>query len=479
MSAVLEKVPTGGAINAVISTLPEVDDELPPLSARPEAAQLLARLHSHADSAAPILFGHQDSTAYGVHWHHPALDTPELANGVVLPPRFRAERLPLESAAYDARWKLTGRPDVLAPEPLSPRDGTAGALADAAGGDEVAAGTVGDESTVVADVAPVDGRTDGTDGFVWSDVYATCGRMPAVYGWDLGGVDVAGNASSEGAREARNLDGVPFSLIRRLMIEADARGGINTVSFHQHHPISRQGVFVSRVAGHGIDVPVPEAVLSDFPRAFFERLHAVAEFLRSVRRADGHAVPVVLRLFHEHTESWAWWGKAAVSEENFRRLFRATVAYLVRDAGLTNVVFAYAPQDVASVEDYMYGYPGDAFVDVLGLDQYEVWDGYQMDRLSEVLALVTRLAEERGKVAALTETGIDQVQIQSWWSRYLLPALDRNEHTRKIAWVLTWRNASASHFFVPYPDHEAAEDFREFADSALIQFEKRAEDDVQ
>ena len=60
-----------------------------------------------------------------------------------------------------------------------------------------------------------------------SDIKEVCGDYPAVYGWDLGDIHLN-----------QNLDGVSFSEMKRLIREADARGGINTISMHLDHPIS-------------------------------------------------------------------------------------------------------------------------------------------------------------------------------------------------------------------------------------------------
>lgn len=458
---------TGGTINQVLSKLPGGDgiSNKP----RPEAQLLFDRLKRYTELDEPILFGHQDSTAYGVNWVHPALadrgSSGNAAGFVKKEPRFRRTRFKRGSEPYYARPKIRffSNIGVASGTDADNLEGGGGATFDVVSNGEQEGD--GDGTSFGQD----DGSEDGSENSVDSDVHSVTGNLPAVYGWDLGGIDIG---ESE---DKTNIDGIPFSLIRQLIIEADARGGINTLSFHQNHPINKKNIFVSAQNNHDINVAIPDKVVEMFTEKFFSRLGQVAEFLRNLKRENGELIPVILRLFHEHTEMWPWWGRATVSEENYKRLFRTTVNRLVVEEGLTNVLFAYSPQDVHSEEEYLYGYPGDEFVDILGLDQYAVLDQVQMDQLSKNLELITRMADEREKIAALTETGVDEVRIENWWSEYLLPALARSKQTQKIAWVLTWRNASKTHFFVPYDGHPEAEDFRKFAESGLIQFEKQVE----
>jgi mannan endo-1,4-beta-mannosidase len=130
---------------------------------------------------------------------------------------------------------------------------------------------------------------------------------------------------------------------------------------------------------------------------------------------------------------------------------------------------------------YMEWYPGDAYVDVLGLDEY-FWPpraGTQDDpaaRLAEHLRHVVTEADARGKVAALTETGFETIPDSAWWTGTLLRAIQGDPAARRIAWVLVWRNAyrpgrSSDHFYAPYPGHASAPDFIRFTRDPLIWLE--------
>lgn len=61
-----------------------------------------------------------------------------------------------------------------------------------------------------------------------SDVRNLVGDYPAVMGFELGGIEVG---------EEKNLDNVPFDLMRREIIAQHRRGGIVTISWHPRNPI--------------------------------------------------------------------------------------------------------------------------------------------------------------------------------------------------------------------------------------------------
>ena len=56
-----------------------------------------------------------------------------------------------------------------------------------------------------------------------SDVRECCGDYPAVFGWELGGLETGAD---------RSIDDVPFAEITRLLCAAYGRGAVNTVSWH-------------------------------------------------------------------------------------------------------------------------------------------------------------------------------------------------------------------------------------------------------
>jgi len=47
-------------------------------------------------------------------------------------------------------------------------------------------------------------------------------------------------------------------------------------------------------------------------------LDKVANFMTSLKGANGKPIPMVFRQLHEHTGSWFWWGRDHVSLEDYK-----------------------------------------------------------------------------------------------------------------------------------------------------------------
>ena len=99
-------------------------------------------------------------------------------------------------------------------------------------------------------------------------------------------------------------------------------------------------------------------------------LDRLAGFFVGLKSADGTCVPVLFRPFHEHTGSGFWWGEAQCTPDEYKALWRFTVEYLRDVKGVHNLLYVYSPDLYRDAEHYTERYPGDEWVDVLGLDAY-------------------------------------------------------------------------------------------------------------
>src|SRR5205814_1552920 len=111
--------------------------------------------------------------------------------------------------------------------------------------------------------------------------------------------------------------------------------------------------------------------------------------------------------------------------------------------GVHNVLWGYSTDVFDSKEGYLERYPGDAYVDVLGFDDYQsVRTPATRAVFARRLRDIVELAEARGKIPALTETGVEAVPDSLWWTGTLLAGIKSDSVARRIAWVLVWRNAT-------------------------------------
>jgi mannan endo-1,4-beta-mannosidase len=199
-----------------------------------------------------------------------------------------------------------------------------------------------------------------------------------------------------------------------------------------------------------------------FHVSYLQTLDQIAAFLKDLKTSDGTYIPIIFRPYHEHNHTWSWWGKSACTAEEYNVLWIMTVEYLRDHHDIHHLLYAISPQEISSESQYLERYPGDVWVDILGMDYYLLWDKSRVAHLGRGLDVIASMAEARGKVSALTEVGIEKVPIRDWWTNYLLAAVLYNEGSRKTAWALVWRNASTEHHFAPYPGHPSAMDFLQF-----------------
>lgn len=124
------------------------------------------------------------------------------------------------------------------------------------------------------------------------------------------------------------------------------------------------------------------------------------------------------------------------------------------------MVVAYSPDcNFDSQEEYLQWYPGDVYVDILGMDNYHdlKQPSGEKDAINK-LHLVIDVAKNKGKLTALTETGLELVSDSTWYSQKLGVVLNDSIVKQNLSYVMVWRNDSEKHFYFPYPDHRAAAD---------------------
>jgi mannan endo-1,4-beta-mannosidase len=285
-----------------------------------------------------------------------------------------------------------------------------------------------------------------------TDIHDVCGDHPAVFGWDLGHMGDAGN-----------IDGVPFGDMIRWAIKVYEKGGVNTCSWHMNN---------FATGGTSWDVgPCVEACLpgGEAHELYLQKLDLAAAFFSSLKTASGELIPVIFRPFHEMTGGWFWWGTASCTPEQYQELFRFTIDYLRDEKEMHQLIIAYSTGPFASAREYMAFYPGDAYVDVMGFDDYSGLSKKEEAHWTvSMLETLDSLSSAHGKLMAITETGLETIPNKVWFTEVVLPVLKKNASTRRTSWLLLWRNGRPDHFYAPYPGHPAAPDFIEFMNDSLM-----------
>ncbi|QCB92808.1 glycosyl hydrolase [Cellulomonas shaoxiangyii] len=306
------------------------------------------------------------------------------------------------------------------------------------------------------------GLTVGTPDGTTSDLENTYGDFPAVFGWDT--LIIAGD-ERPGRADATRAENV--AAFADHIEKAHAIGGVNTISAHIENFVTGGSFYDT--SGDALRAVLPGGSHHDDLNAY---LDDIATLAGQARGADGELIPIIFRPWHENAGSWFWWGAAFGSPGEYKELYRYTVEYLRDVKGVENFLYAWGPGGgFGGNEDvYLRTYPGDAFVDVLGLDTYDDTGSQAfLDGLVADLAMIARVADAKGKVSAFTEFGVtggvgtNGSSPEQWFTK-VLAAIAADPGARRNAYMQTWANFDAGQHFVPVGDDPLVPDFQAFVD---------------
>lgn len=305
-----------------------------------------------------------------------------------------------------------------------------------------------------------DGRSDTKD---------LVGDYPGIMGFDLGGIEVD---------DAKNLDSVPFKVMREEIIKQHERGGIITLSWHPRNPMLGTTAWIEsdiaayQKAAEALKEVKREDLLAqiDDPQLTVHNilpggktyakyqlwLKRVATFIASLKDSKGNQIPVIFRPYHENHGKWFWWGYGNCSVKEYLDLWNMTQDYISAYENLgESLVYSYSP--TWSHPSAMERYPGDDRVDLIGTDIYS-WGGPDnefIEKSTRELDLVTSIGKAHGKLIALTECGNKNSPDATWWQRVFKPIINKYP----VVYFLTWRNYPKEHFGAS-PDAATAADFK-------------------
>jgi mannan endo-1,4-beta-mannosidase len=290
-----------------------------------------------------------------------------------------------------------------------------------------------------------------------SDVKDITGAYPAVYGHDF--IHIANFATGAWFDYEKQI-------AHDLTVDAYNRGGINTYAWHYANPVSQGSFYWNTDPTEAVSKIIPGG---SHHNVYRNSLKQVADFAKSLIGADGKSIPVIFRPFHEFDGSWFWWGAGHCTPEQYKTLYQFTVTYLRDSLGVHNFLYAWSPDKNFNAEaQYLERYPGDAYVDLVGTDNYgDIGANATPAIASNKLKIVSDYAKSKNKIAALTETGLQNLTQPDWYTQTLLKVLQYQK--LELAYVLVWANTKDG-YWTPYPGHPAETDFKTFKNNAYPVF---------
>lgn len=299
-----------------------------------------------------------------------------------------------------------------------------------------------------------------------SDIKKTTGNDPGLLGSDFMFITDKNNPSNNWFVQQENK-------IIADTKEAYNKGMINIFCWHLREPYNEESFYASDMtdqqkttAFRGL---LPNGIFHDWYKA---KLDKVAQVLNNLTAPDGTKIPVIFRPFHEFDGNWFWWGQNYCTAEEYKAVLQFTVTYLRDVKNVHNVLYSFAPDNTYSNSaSYLSRYPGDEYVDVLGIDNYgDLGNGQGTagaDRANAKLKMISDLAVNKVKIAAFTETGYlvnnSNAPIDGWFSNYAYTTISKNNP--EIAFIMFWYNYQNS-YYVPTPANPNAADFLVFSNKA-------------
>ncbi len=139
------------------------------------------------------------------------------------------------------------------------------------------------------------------------------------------------------------------------------QGGLVTLNVHFFNPL-RTNTSLSGLRDKGVDVAPLLDEHSPQHAVWLREMDAIADGLAQLQQAG---VVVLWRPFHEMNGHWFWWGGQKTNV--FIPLWRQMYDHFTHDRKLNNLLWVYSPNQGGLAGAY---YPGDHYVDVVGLDAY-------------------------------------------------------------------------------------------------------------
>lgn len=298
--------------------------------------------------------------------------------------------------------------------------------------------------------------------------------------------DLTKTAAAQGAIITLSAHMPNFDKIKEKIENQPVNGNLNwkTADFATSD-LSVDGSWA--LSGDVVPKIMPGGELNYMYRSYLDMIAAYADELAE------DEISVLFRPFHENTGSWFWWGAAFCDEEAYKNLFRYTVDYLRDEKNVHNFIYIYSPgTEFDTVEEYMSRYPGDAWVDMVGMDSYHVnpADGDNfMNELYGKLKVLQEFADQHNKLVALTETGTafdSQPLLTSGnprkdWYQEVADVCTKDD--LNITYFMTWANFGGGTFYTPYVNsvaedgtkigHEMGDNFINFYNSPSSIFAKQ------
>ncbi len=267
-----------------------------------------------------------------------------------------------------------------------------------------------------------------------SDIHSVCGDRPAAVGYELAGIE-------HGSKT--NADGLPFSAIRRDVLQNFRRGALITMQWTAP------------------DYKGDDDLLAQYVKR-------LADYLGTLHDEYGIKAPVVLYLYPLTGKTWY----DRLSSDEYTGLYKKTQD-LLDDADVTNVVYGYAESYPST--QFLTRYP-DNNIDVVCATCLQSSGAPSQDYgrlLGEMVGKAQPFAQEHNNALGIV-VGQESLPDSTVFSQTLLPLLSQH----RLSYLMFGANRGDfkdGHYHTPFPGdgNSRIQDFMLFYNNETTLFMKR------
>lgn len=209
---------------------------------------------------------------------------------------------------------------------------------------------------------------------------------------------------------------------RQLMVDEALhqwkKGAVINIMWHACNPAmlepcdwNKEGVLSKMTDAQWSELTTDGAPLN---KEWKRRVDEVAVYLKFLK---DNGVEVLWRPMHEMNQKVFWWG-GRPGPEGTAKLYRMLHDYMVKERGLTNLIWIWDIQDFNSLAEDAKAYnPGDKYWDVAALDVYDDKSGYSDEKYNTMLSVCNGKPIAIGECQKFPSAG--QLKAQPKWTFFM------------------------------------------------------------
>lgn len=282
-----------------------------------------------------------------------------------------------------------------------------------------------------------------------SDTKAVCGDYPGIYALDVAsfmdGREVPLQSTAENPEKLRTIR------------QAYDRGMVVMACMHLNNPLTGGDSWDNSSNQVAAQILTPG---SPTQQRFDQWLDKLAALAKDLKGSDGVQIPIILRPFHEHGHEWSWWGSTCTTAAEYVALWRYLVDGM-KTRGVHSFIYAISPamNSKQTESDFTYRWPGDDYVDFMGMDCYL---GINNTVFLNNLKCLKAVAEKKNKPCGVTEIGVEGFQMADYWTTNIAAPMAG----RKMSMLVTWSNKydpfeNGKVYYSVYPGHPSEVSFKD------------------